>query len=442
MEEYFGDKIQSVSSTVNELPNLIYEKKKNLQEFVGKNVNYVESNLSQKLIILKYLVNHMKKYPQQRFNYYFDTLNSNNINKNKNSNHNLKNIHIISAGWDFTCKVNLDNKLTCFGLSYYNQTDAQPPFTNGTYPISKLVTGLMHSCILYSLTKFNIKILGRIHCWGGHNEHKELSTPMAASFLNDSIAVGDEFTCALSHRYLFKYVQCWGSNEYGVVDGAQRKLGGAGRRYDMVAAGAAHVCIAVTRGGKLRKGYGMGMGNDDGVNVSGTNYVDGIDDDYARYENESSVNGNNVECWGSDSQGQTMVPDKVRQHTLNLSTGTAHTCVALTFTYKSVYNYNTNIVCWGMVYGYGYMQERDSYISLKNKINNLHNHDNLNQYDDNEYNEDDDDLNSPSLANLNLANYISAGYEHDCAIMANGTSHCWGENDYGQVDINNHIYSH
>lgn len=91
----------------------------------------------------------MKKYPQQRFNYYFDTLNSNNINqKNKNSNHNLKNIHIISAGWDFTCKVNLDNKLTCFGLSYYNQTDAQPPFTNGTYPISKLVTGLMHSCIL------------------------------------------------------------------------------------------------------------------------------------------------------------------------------------------------------------------------------------------------------------------------------------------------------
>lgn len=34
-----------------------------------------------------------------------------------------------------------------------------------------------------------------------------------------------------------------------------------------------------------------------------------------------------------------------------------------------------------------------------------------------------------------LAQSVSAGYEHDCAIMIDGSSKCWGENDYGQVEV-------
>lgn len=39
MQECIGGRIQSVSNKVNDLPDIIKEKKKNLEEFVGKNVH-------------------------------------------------------------------------------------------------------------------------------------------------------------------------------------------------------------------------------------------------------------------------------------------------------------------------------------------------------------------------------------------------------------------
>jgi len=40
---------------------------------------------------------------------------------------------------------------------------------------------------------------------------------------------------------------------------------------------------------------------------------------------------------------------------------------------------------------------------------------------------------------MNLATYISTGYEHDCAIMVDGQGICWGENDWGQINIDDQL---
>lgn len=44
--------------------------------------------------------------------------------------------------------------------------------------------------------------------------------------------------------------------------------------------------------------------------------------------------------------------------------------------------------------------------------------------------------------NNDSAFFLSTGYEHDCAIMMDGSGKCWGENDYDQVEINRNVYTH
>lgn len=85
---------------------------------------------------------------------------------------------LISASWDYTCGVNINSKLDCWGFNYLGQANPPKNLHGGRYTILSVHTGMTHACARYYMFKRDIgNDSTMLNCWGGHNEYGQKNIP-------------------------------------------------------------------------------------------------------------------------------------------------------------------------------------------------------------------------------------------------------------------------
>ncbi len=233
---------------------------------------------------------------------------------------------------------------------------------------------------------------GTVRCWGdnsagqlGDGSFGPSSTPVAVTGIGGgagpgaiAIAAGSFHTCALLANGA---VSCWGDDNWG-----QLGAGPAGPRSNVPVAvqGLAGAAIAVT------------AGSDHACALLG----DG-----------------SVACWGSNASGQlgdgTTNPHATAAPAHNIGAGTHYRAVAIAAgrlhtcalaLYSSGSTNKSQVLCWG----YGAMGElgQGNNWSLQTPT---------------------------AVPNLTNVRAIAANGDHTCATLASGTLQCWGDNSTGQI---------
>jgi len=335
----------------------------------------------------------------------------------------------------------------------------------GQYGIQTIVAGGFHTCALLDN--------GSVKCWG-INSSGQLgladtnSRGDSASEMNDSlpdvkmgtnrtarnIVAGGYHTCAILDNGT---VKCWGQNDFGQLGlgdvnnrgDAAGEMGdnlpivdlGTNRTAKSLSAGIFHTCAILDNNTVKcwgRNGFGqLGLGgiahrgND--ANEMGDNLptVDLGTNRTARsistgsYHTCALLDNYTVKCWGYNSNGQLGKGDTTtRGNTANdmgdnltiidlgtnrtarsITSGQYHSCVILD---------NVTIKCWGL--------NAEGELGLGDTTNRG---DAANQMGDN--------LPVVSLGTNRSARSIATGGFHNCVILDNGTSKCWGRNGSGQL---------
>jgi alpha-tubulin suppressor-like RCC1 family protein len=324
-----------------------------------------------------------------------------------------------------------------------------------------------HTCARLPVTP-----IGALKCWG-YNAFGQLGqgdilnrgdslTDMGAGLLPVNlgiglsavqVAAGVDHTCA---RLDNLQVKCWGENAYGQLGiGNIERIGdgpdemgqaliavdlGTGRYALELVAGFGYTCARLDNGGVKCWGNAVALGlresfssRGDGSNEMGDAlpYVDlgtnrkavalyaGWAHTCARLDNAT------VKCWGKNSDGQLGLGDTVTRgvapsqmgdnlpaldfglflSALQLSLGERHTCVLLG---------DYNVKCWGS--GLSGRLGLGNTLSYGNATGRMGN-----------------DLPVVNLGRNALE--ISAGAEHTCARLDDGTTKCWGANGAGQLGV-------
>jgi alpha-tubulin suppressor-like RCC1 family protein len=300
----------------------------------------------------------------------------------------LSGVVTLSAGSYHTCGLLSDGSVDCWGLNTSGQlgndtttNSSTPVAVNGLSHITQIAAGYAYTCAV-----INGGSSGTVACWGdntfgqlgnGTANTTPVKTPETISGLTGVVQVsgGLDHTCALKSDYAT--IECWGKNNYGQL-GTESTTSS----YDPVM-----VHLSVPSGSVQSVAAG------------------------AQHTCALMTNGT-VECWGDGSLGQmgnngpnlsqNPTPGLVYQLTgaIALSAGgnadTGHTC-ALTNA--------GGIECWGSnVYGQlgdGSNTDRNAPVEVSG-------------------------LSSGVLA-------IAVGVDHSCALLANNTMDCWGDDGVGQL---------
>ncbi|HEU4405382.1 MAG TPA: hypothetical protein VFS43_08850 [Polyangiaceae bacterium] len=291
---------------------------------------------------------------------------------------------------------------------------------------------------------------GGVRCWGT-NAYGELGygntdavgddeTPDEVDVIDlpsraTQVAAGASHTCALLDD---GGVRCWGAGDAGVlgyvgVTSLQAPRADAvdlGAKATRIALGEKHSC-ALLEGGAVRcwgangsgqLGYGAtaDVGDDEAPSAAGPLSLGGAVAAISAGGNHACalLEGGAVRCWGANGSGQLgyrtkndvgddELPDSVGPVDLGgvkatqLALGSNHTCALLE---------DGKVRCWGSndkgQLGYGHREN----------------------IGDNEVPAD------PTPVDVGgTARQLAAGFDHTCALLADGTVRCWGGNEFGQL---------
>jgi hypothetical protein len=262
------------------------------------------------------------------------------------------------------------------------------------------VIGGNHACVLSE---------GGTRCRGA-NDLGQLAPNGTGGFV--ALAAGVNHTCGLDAG---GRASCWGANEGGQLgDGSRTDKSSpvpvrADLRFSTLTAGAGHTCglagggVPVCWGQNLSGQLGDGSRTDarfpravgGGLEyrtlVAGWNHTCGL-----------STSGNAF-CWGQNSDGQLgdggridrLVPVPVRGAIESLAAGNAHTCGTS----------GDQVLCWG-----------------NNRFGQLGNG-----------TTEDSPQPVQVLGLPGASTQIAAGAVHTCALVADGSAFCWGQNLHGQL---------
>lgn len=341
---------------------------------------------------------------------------------------NLSGVLAFQGSYDSFCARLLDSTAKCWGN---NSSMQLGDGTNtSSYSTAVVVAGLTNIIGLPNrLKNYNLNcfiISGqKVRCFGstsnmGTNINASAPSQIRGLATVTSIATGSGHGCALLQDGTAK---CWGSNSYGQLGiGVNGKLltSPASVRSSstdptalaniiQVVSGADHSCALLSNGtvecwgnglyGQL--GDGTVVSKNSPVLVSGLSAVTRIA--AGAYHNCAFLNDLTVKCWGYNGNGQLgngntitqSVPDLVLglSNVSKISAGSDHSCATLQ---------SGEVKCWGDNY-YGQLGDGNS--SSTNTL-------------------------SPNLAVLNISNptALSLGSTHSCAILSSGGVKCWGYN--------------
>ena len=348
---------------------------------------------------------------------------------------NLTNAVAMAAGSAHTCALLADGTASCWGRNSSGQLG------NGTFndsPIPVPVTGLTNAVAIAAGSDHTCALLasGSARCWGADGSGQlgngtspnDPRIPGAVTGLTNAVAIaaGGSHTCALLANGT---ASCWGLNTSGQLgdDTTTRQLSPVPVRNltNAVAIGVgkglfgvSHTC-ALLADGSARCWGSNGSGQlGDGTTsrkltpnpVSGGGGSVTARDVAAGSSHTCAVRANStVACWGLNSSGQlgdggasgplSRVPLSVPGlvNAVAIAAGSFHTCVLVS---------DGNVRCWG----------------------------------DNQFGQlGDGGASGPlsrvpvSVSGLANAVAIAAGHEHTCALLADGTARCWGDNSIGQL---------
>ena len=390
----------------------------------------------------------------------------------------------VAAGEAFTCAIVAGGKVRCWGRAVEGQlgdgvTATQtfkPVDVAGLADVVQLVAGARHACARRSD--------GSVWCWGdntfgqcGQNGAGTVPKPTALAGLAQAAAgdpvqaldAGAEHTCAL-HKS--GKVRCWGRNSSGQLGIGNVQSGWLPQTVlDLddavaVAAGADFGC-AVRKSGKVvcwgegesgQLGDGKKFDTTKPVEVAG---VDGAASVSAGGQHACAVqSGGTLRCWGKDLGGEnpdgmtpfmtttfpTATPIAKLSGVVAVSAGDAHTCVRLVGGKASCFGNNVH----GQL-GDGsarYASTPSSVLGVASAT-----HVAAGQYHSLALEQDgtvrawgNDGFGqlgegaTPGFRSLPTtatglagSKVIAAAGEHSCAIVANGSLYCWGDDKDGQA---------
>jgi len=346
----------------------------------------------------------------------------------------------IAAGERHTCAIMDNGSVSCWGGNWDGQlgdgttTDRNTPTQTSSLGEGRtavaISAGEYHTCVILDD--------GSVSCWGNNGDGRlgdgtttnRLTPTQTSSLGTDRTAVaitaGYYHTCAILDD---GSVSCWGYNGVGHLgDGTttnrntptQTSSLGTDRTAVAIAAGAQHTCAILDDGSVSCWGWNWGGQLGDGTNTDrntptptssfgeGRTAVaisGGVDHTCAILDDGS------VSCWGYNANGR--LGDGTTTNRLTptqtSSLGTGRTAVAIT-----VGDYHTCVIlddgsvsCWAYN-GQG-------------------------QLGDGTTTDRHDPTQTSSLGTDRTAVAISAGGEHTCAILNDGTVSCWGNNGDGQL---------
>ena len=290
---------------------------------------------------------------------------------------------------------------------------------------SAIATGVSHTCALTSS--------GRVYCWGwgdagrlGYGDNADRRTPgEAISGLSGvrQISLGNSHTCA---QVSGGRVHCWGSGSNGQLgygnstvrfvpgeaipglSGVSQIDGGAG----------GYTCALASSGRVHCWGWGdgsrLGYGNDSNRLSPGETIPD-LSEVAQISAGElhvcALIRSGRVHCWGGGNNGRLGYGNDSNRPApgeaipgLNavtqISAGGSHTCALVE---------GGSVHCWGSgaagLLGYGDESERSAP--------------------------------GEAIPGLSNVRQISAGDDHTCALVSNGSVHCWGSGGNGELGYGN-----
>jgi alpha-tubulin suppressor-like RCC1 family protein len=341
----------------------------------------------------------------------------------------LSNAVAISAGTFFTCALVADGSAKCWGDNSHGQigtvTSTTGPLVlegvSGSITARDVAAGRSHTCA--------VRANGTVSCWG-NNDSGQLGiggdarlVPVAVPNLTNVVAVaaGEAHSCALLANGTAK---CWGLNSSGELgngtftnSAAPVTVTGLTNAVAIAAGGtlgSSHTCALIAdgtarcwgAGGSGQLGTGTTLSSSVPVAVSGLSKAVSI----AVGETHScaAVAVGGTFCWGFNGSGQLgnntttsrTLPGLVGlDNTIAVAGGNSHTC--------AIRNDGT-AWCWGAnLLGQLGINSTTSHADPRQVVN----------------------LVTPVVA-------IAGGFGHSCAVLADGTARCWGDNSAGQLGDN------
>jgi len=387
---------------------------------------------------------------------------------------------------DHTCAILSNGQVKCWGTNNLGQLGLgdtvrrgdQAGEMGGSLPAVNLGTGRTatalaggneHTCALLDNAQ--------VKCWGentsgklglGHTNHMgdgsgEMGDALSTVALGtgrtvQAVGSGNDHNCALLDN---GQVKCWGQNtsgQLGLGDTVSRgdgpgELGDAlgavplGSNAMAIAVGGAFSCALLTNGsvkcwgmndyGQLGQGDVAARGDTAGevaalqpINL-GTSLT-AIAIAAGSIHACAQLNTNEIKCWGGNQNGQLGLghADNMGNAAgemgnalpvVYLGSGVAvasvhggrrHTCARLS---------NNTLKCWGL--------NASGQLGLGNTANR-----------GDQANEMGDFLAAVSLGSGAHATNLALGFDHTCAVLNNGQTKCWGQNELGQLGLGNTLY--
>ena len=283
---------------------------------------------------------------------------------------------------------------------------------------------------------------GDLYCWGRNGNGQLGIGSMGSSHWKDrptktnnlgsdaiSVSLGEQHTCAVLDTGVLK---CWGRNHHGQVgDGSTTDRSapqtinvGSGRTTTSVYMGFHHTCAilddqSVKCWGRNQDGE-LGVGSTTSsfdtpqtINTLGTNRH-AISLALGEGFTCALLDDGSIKCWGQDNEGQrgdgggygsdirsppsSAISLPAGRTATQITAGAFHVCALLD---------DASIVCWGKNHegqlGDGSTTDRTAPVA------------------------------TGSFGSGHSPSYISAGYDHTCALLSDGGVRCWGSNNNGQL---------
>ena len=359
-----------------------------------------------------------------------------------------KTITNITAGYDYTCAVTSDGTAACWGKNQYGQL-GNGTTTSPTTPVAVTMSGALTNKTVTNITAgydYTCAVTsdGTAACWGnngygqlGNGTTTGSTTPVAVTMSGaltnkaiTNITVGGNYTCAVTSDGT---AACWGNNEYGqlgngttnnsttpvaVTSGAL-----AGKTVTNITGGGLHTCALTSDGTAACWGnneYGQ-LGNGTTNNsttpvavTSGAIAGKTVTNITARHVYTCAVTADGTAaCWGYNGDGRlgngttnnSTTPVAVTSGAIagktvtNVTGGGNYTCAVLSDGTAACWGYNGN----GQL-GNGTTNNSTTPVAVT----------------------------SGALTNKTVTN-ITAGEDHTCALLSDGTAACWGSNDSGAL---------
>ncbi len=336
----------------------------------------------------------------------------------------LTDVRGVALGSSHTCALLYDGTARCWGYNYAGRlgdgttTDSTAPVVvGGLTGATAIAAGFNHTCAVVD---------GGVACWGqgtsgvlGNGATTDSYLPAAVPGLSEITAIsgGTSHTCALRSD---GSATCWGNNSYSQLgDGTTGQpfsaspvdvegLTGAaaidGGLYSSCAAlgDGSVACWGSNSQGQLGNGRSFGFASTT-VEVSGV--VDAVSVTAGGSHSCAALGDGSARCWGANGFGQlgnggstdtnTPVPVQGLSDVASVSAGERHACAVLE---------DGTARCWG----------RGGLGQLGNGAFG-------------------DSATPVEVSGLSDAVAIAAGADHSCALLADGTVRCWGDNGSGEL---------